>query len=201
MMRGSLVPKLNYRIETWSHRRCLAVGGALLVFMVSFSCAPCWVPVGLDDVVAHASASPVPRIENQDLALTFPAAVRQALAPEMAGSGRPAGLISDFYGWGPTYYVALLTRLHPDRIFLARGAPNIPPDVESLARFVRQWPVGVLILVEGSRFADAIHFDGASMSRFGDVRLNLQPFRQVDWPSPDGGSQRILFYRYELRQS
>ena len=202
--RGTLVPKLNYTIilgtllwpfiaqvfrrigiDRWGRPVFLsfAFGGlgimALFDFLVSRDGVGSW-------RAGQFTASPVPRIENQEIALTLPRVITASLR-----SGEE-GLVSDFYGWGSTQHVALLTRLHPDRIFLAPGAAHLNLDPERLGAFLKRYPQGVLILHRGSRFERALRPPDADPGIAG-WRLILEPIREVPWPP--GSTLDILRYQ------
>ena len=208
--RGSLVAKLNYTlpfgtmllpfaavvfrrlgIGSWSARRflgsALAVVGAIAILsgyvsVQGFSAGP----------LRLLTASSIPRVHNQGIALTLPNVISETLG------GDDEGLISDFYGWGVTRYVALLTRLHPNRVFLAPGAPNADLNLELLSGFLDEHPRGVVILLEGSRFAEAIGLTPAGQAKIGVRDLALQPVHTVDWPvtGEDRTTASLRIFRY-----
>jgi hypothetical protein len=55
-------------------------------------------------------------------------------------------LVTDFYGWGPTFHVALMTRLEPDTVFIAPGGANETTDFLQAERFFASHERGVLII-------------------------------------------------------
>ena len=73
-------------------------------------------------------------------------------------------LVSDFFGWTPTAYMTLMTRIHPDRIYRTPGGRHQKPDVERLARFLEDNPVGLLALKEGSPFSTIVHNRGLDLT-------------------------------------
>jgi hypothetical protein len=145
--------------------------------------------------------SPVPGFPEQDAAIRLVGLIDpQIRAPD-------DGLVSDFYGWSPSYYVALLTRLHPDRIFLAPGALNMPPDLAALGRFLDRHPQGVLLLLAGSRFCGALGFVGDRASVEGRA-LSLVKVADGPWPPPEDpalraasacGQEGLSIFRYQRR--
>jgi hypothetical protein len=191
--RGSLVPKFNYTvtlgvlllpfsavlyrrlgIDTAAPRR-YALGCAVMVASVlGFSSDRVRILAHLPSIVGM---SPTPAIDNEDAALRTAGILRENLR------GPDTGLISDFFGWGTTHYVALLTRLHPDRIYLAPGAPNQEIDRAELTGFVGQFPHGVILLQSGSRFATAVGFDPAGTVTIEGQTLRLEKIASVPWPA------------------
>ncbi|MCG8692293.1 MAG: glycosyltransferase family 39 protein [Minwuiales bacterium] len=190
VFRGSLVPKHNYtatigtmlipfsallytrlgidrlRATTFALTALLMVGSVLVL-----SQRPILVRLGLQSI---ACISPVPTIKNQAVSLSIPAAVTANVDADTGG------FISDFYDWGSTPYVALLTRLHPDRIYRAPGAPNRPVDLAKLDAFLSRHPTGVLLIQHDSRFAGAIGFDGRTATVGGRL-LRLEPVTTFPW--------------------
>ncbi|HZM26308.1 MAG TPA: hypothetical protein VFB89_03050, partial [Gemmatimonadales bacterium] len=138
-----------------------------------------------------AGFSPIPRIENQHLALALAESLRTEL-------GADESLVSDHYGWGVTQYVALLTRLPRSRIYLAPGAPNEQIDADSLAAFLTQHPCGVLIAETESRFSRRLELRPETRNAIaGKTSLRLLPTQEVAWP---GRHPAILMvFRYSVR--
>jgi hypothetical protein len=206
--RGSLVPKLNYTetagvllfpfaavaYERLGGRRWPRVGFAgfalaLLALAALSLCRPCLDRIGLGKL---AGISPVPTIPNQSIALTLP----PILLANMDAAR--SALITDHYGWGPAHYVALLTRLPPDRIFMASGAPNRRLDTDRLTRFLARNPEGVLIGLSGSRFSDELGLrPGAASATAGSISLALEPVRDVSWPGKPDGVLTVFRYRVD----
>jgi hypothetical protein len=207
--RGALVPKLNYTeiggtllfpfsalvyervgVGRWTAARFSLAAVALPAVSLLLCCVPCLERAGLGRfAVRFAGPSPIPRIENQDLALPFARTLRDSLR------GEDAALLSDFYGWGATPYVALLTGLPRKQILMARGAPNLVLRSDSVATFLRKHPRGVLIVLSDSRFAHEIGVGPASTSAsIGGVEVALEQFRSVAWPGDPGGT--LTAFRY-----
>jgi len=215
VVNGTLVPKPTYAVMTGTmvlpfaalvfealgaeRWRAALVGVAALatVFVVGVSsCERCLDAVGLR---ALRGISPIPRFENQDTANEL----SQIVAGNLAAP--PAGIVSDFYGYDGTNWVLLLSRTHPDRIFLAPWAPYQPLDEEGLAAFVQAHPEGLLIIRPGSRFARQIGLETTQ----GEAILAGRPVRleqvaSVAWPENDWhpivpddvGEERVVIYRY-----
>ncbi len=131
-------------IEQLSATRFTLVAVACVASVLAVS-----VPDGLRTVPVVrwlGGMSPVPGFPGQDLAMRLIDQVKpQFLGPD-------DGFVSDFYGWQPSYYVALRTGLHPDRIFVAPGAPNEPLDLAALGSFLDRYPRGVLLLDQTRAF-------------------------------------------------
>jgi hypothetical protein len=206
--RGALVPKLNYTesagvllipfsglvylrlgVGRWPGGRLAALSAALLGAVALFSCKDCLRRFGLARL---AGISPVPQVENQPVALQL----RPLLADAM-GRGHDA-IVLDHFGWGATPYVALQTRLPRSRIFLAPGAPNRRLDADSLSRFLRRHPRGVLVTLSNSRFSDAIGAGPSDAVIAGDT-LRLAPVRTVPWPAKTE-TRRLTVSRYSLQR-
>jgi hypothetical protein len=120
-------------------------------------------------------------------------------------AGEPgAGLVIDVLGVPGSYWLGWRSRFHPDRVFLATGAPNAdplalpPPDRRSLReraqplrdsqplaldRFLRRYCSGFLVLQPGSRFAAALGLQAAHAALPG-VTLSLEQLAAVPWPLP-----------------
>jgi hypothetical protein len=217
ILRGSLVPKLSYTVTLGTllvpfsaalYER-LRVGGlptsrftavtALMVGLVLvFSCEICWGKLGYPNMFG---ISPIPRIENQDLALRFPEVVVDNL------ERRDEGFITDFYGWGVGHHVALMTRLHPDQIYTASGVPNRDSDLAAISQFLADYPSGVLLIVRGSRFAKALRFLENEAVVNGKT-LELDEIASFAWPNRarkplqdsgrDDAAQTIEILRYRV---
>ena len=99
--------------------------------MVVSTCASCLSAVGLQVL---RGTSPFPSFENQATARDLSQIVGDDLGDP------PAGIVSDFYGYDGTNWVLLLSRTHPDRIFLAPWGPEQPLDEAAFAALVEKWP-------------------------------------------------------------
>ena len=207
IVRGSLVPKFNYTeiagtllfpfsalaydrlgVGRWAAPKFALAALALLVATVVSFCRPCLESVGLGKLTGFG---PIPRIENQEIALQLPPILVQNL------HDGDAALISDHYGWGSTRYVALLTRLPRARIFMAPGAPNQGLDPNELATFLDRHPRGVLVALSGSRFSEALGITAAATSaEVGGTALTLEKVRSFAWPgTPEA---ELLVFRYAV---
>lgn len=204
--RGALVPKVNYTatigtmlfpfaavvwrrlgVEGWPVSRVLGLGAVVIGLMV-FSTRWSWMnAVGLAEL---KSFHPVPTIQNQDKALTLPAIINRHMP------GEPA-LINDFYGWGTRSYVALLTRIEPDRVLLVQGAPNRDIDLERMSAFLARHPEGILVALEGSRLSKAIELEGGKTARVGELTLLLEGVHRIPWP-PGDPPPHLDVFRYRL---
>jgi hypothetical protein len=220
ILRGSLVPKAEYTatlaiflmpfsamiyrtlgIDRFSARG--AVGTAVALFCVMFA-------FSYPRVVPHVlplSADPIPKFAEQGrvIDLVVPA-IRQNLRDE------DQGLISDFYGFAATGYGALLTRVHPDRLFLASGAQQHElrlgyPSGEDLSDFIDEYPRGLLLLHNGSRFAEFLGYEASDKLRVGDRLLAVRKIWSTPWPmrwaahlraSYDVREPEMQLYEYRL---
>jgi hypothetical protein len=151
------------------------------------------------DVPGLRSAVPLLGLPVPGAAPTFAGReVLDRLVPllQARATDRGAGLVVDALGTPGSYYLGWRSRFHPDRIFLASGAPNadplaLPPparrplraraqplrDSEPLALdlFLRRYCSGLLVLQPGSRFAAALALG---------VGLALERLAAVPWPLP-----------------
>ncbi|MEM7022167.1 MAG: glycosyltransferase family 39 protein [Pseudomonadota bacterium] len=212
---GSLVPKSSYTVMTgsilfpFSALAFQAVGaerwrGAILgvaamatVGLVAVgSCARCFDAVGLQ---ALRGISPVPGFENQETADELAQIVADNLGEP------PAGVVTDFYGYGGTNWVQLLARVHPDRIFLAPWGPHQPLDQDMLVAFAEAHPEGILLIRPGSRFAGQLGLDlDLGAADLGGRPVRLEEVASVAWPYNDGvplaaddaGEERVVVFRY-----
>jgi len=202
--RGALVPKFNYtevagtllfpfsavvyqqlRIDWWPARRLVVAALALPLASLVFSCRPCLARLRLDRL---AGFPPIPRIANQPAALALAGTLRTEL-------GANESLVSDHYGWGATRYVALLTKLPRQRIYLAPGAPNQPIDRDSLAAFLTDHPRGILIAMTGSRFTALLHLEGDTTNVVvKGVGLRLALMHSTIWPGTKPATVKVFRY-------
>ena len=217
VLRGSLVPKLNYTVTLGTMLiplsaafyeslginrlrmpRFAAVTTVIVGSVLIFSCEACW------ERIVHPrlfGLSPIPRIENQDIALQVPDVIVSNL------KNRHEGLISDFYGWGATPYVALLTRLPRDQILRDNGVPNRPWEVARISRFLDDYPSGVLLIIRGSRFAKALRLSG-NEAMVNGRSINLEHVASFAWPRAamqtakvsEGNNrpQKLEIFRYQV---
>ncbi len=144
------------------------VGVLLVVSIVPLSLIGGLLPFSKAQSFYANNIFPVPVVEAAQANAEIVSQVDQEL------SSPNDGLISDFFGWGRTYYVLLMTRLHPDRIFIAPGAKYEPLDAAHLLDFVTQHPDGVIVLQNDSRFAQAIAFDETGQATIQGKKLSLQ---------------------------
>lgn len=175
-------------VGRWSPRRFAASLCGLILLVAACTVRPLWRDL---PVLWRLYAPAAPAFEAQSGAEEVLELVRSARRP-----GADA-LVSDFYGWLPTYYVALHTGWHPDRIVVAEGAPNVPLDVSELERFLVEHPKGVLVTREGGRLTSLIRFYEDGSATFGTVRFLTEPVRGVA-PAPEIGGSPISVDRYTL---
>lgn len=169
---------------------------ATVAAMALGSCERCFSTVGLE---ALRGTSPVPSFANQDTASDLARIVADSLGDP------PAGIVSDFYGYDGTDWVLLLSRIHPNRKFLAPWGPYQPLDEGELAAFARAHPEGLLVMRPGSRFARQIGLDPArGVADLAGNPVRIEPIASVAWPendwhplAPDDvGEERVVVYRY-----
>ena len=104
--------------------------------------------------------------------------------------------ISDFYGWGDTHYVALMTRLYPDKIFLALGGLHQKINLDGLYNFIHSKPAGVILLNRNSRFTNALSFNGLDKVKIGNTFLTLDRIRTMTF-----GKSEIGIYNYKVKEN
>jgi hypothetical protein len=215
IVRGSLVPKYQYTaalaiflvpfsavtyralgIERYSARGMLFAAIALFGSMYAFSYPP-FVPHLLP-----FSVNPLPWFPNQDKVVNL-------VVPVLKENIRDDndGLITDFYGFVQSRYAALLTRMHPDRIFSAPGAPNQQLNADRLSDFIDKYPRGVLLLHNGSRFAGFLGYKESGKFSVKDHRLAVRKIWATPWPAFDKPALQaaykiehpeIQIYRYQV---
>jgi hypothetical protein len=191
--RGALVPKFNYteaagtllfpfaavayqqlRIDAWEARKLFVAALVLPLISLVFACGPCLAPLRLERL---AGFSPIPRIENQPVALALAEFLRADLPADES-------LVSDHYAWGASRYLALLTKLPRRRIYLVPGAPNEPIDADSLAAFLTEHPRGILIAMTGSRFTTLLDLKGDTTNVVvKGVGLRIVLLHSTIWPA------------------
>jgi 4-amino-4-deoxy-L-arabinose transferase-like glycosyltransferase len=120
-------------------------------------------------------------------------------------AGEGDGLVSDFLGYGATGYLALRSRLYPDRVWLAPVAPEadldmlapgdrrpsrarvqplLGDDPAALDEFLLRHPSGVLVLQPGSRLSARLGDRAPDRASAGGVDLALAELARVPWPLP-----------------
>jgi hypothetical protein len=189
-------------LESWSARRSAVSALVLLGALAGLSVLVSWERYvtgqykrfSLGAMPRVLTISSVPMIENQAVALTLPGVIRDSFG------GEDEGLITDFYGWGATSYVALSTRVHPHRLFMAPGAPGWTLDLDLLSDFLERYPRGVIVLLANSRFTEALGVTPSSQARVGERGLTLRPVHSVEWPPLPGGADAALLqvFRYQV---
>jgi 4-amino-4-deoxy-L-arabinose transferase-like glycosyltransferase len=132
------------------------------------------------------SINAVPRLDNADTMEPFSEFINAHLNHDTDG------LITDFYRWETTSYVALMTRLPPDRIYFAPGQEVADIDVPAVSDFIDKHPTGLIILQDGSRFAKALNFNGDKITLPGKT-VTLEMLDDVTSEQPN-----IAVYRYKL---
>jgi hypothetical protein len=92
------------------------------------------------------------------------------------------GLILDFFNWKDTYYVALISRVRPERIWFMPGGKYQPFASSSFSRFAAGNPTGVLIRAGDSKYIAIENASGHAVARLpGDAPvLDLIPVETQD---------------------
>lgn len=202
--RGALVPKLNYAesagmllfpfsalvydrlgVAQWRAASFGLVTFGILLSSMVFSCKTCLARVGL----GLWGSSPIPRIENQELAFQ--------LLPTIAANlpAARAGLISDNIGLGTTSQVALRTYLPRAQMYLVCVAANRFSNIDPMSTFINQYPRGVLITLSGSPLSQALRIaPGSTSARIGRISMALEPVQSVRWPGSREGELTIFRY-------
>jgi len=170
-------------IEAWPRRGFIAATLGLVAAILLFTVEPMWsaIPHGGALLSRMIPAFPNMRETRDVLALVL--------------RGRSAGhdaLLSDFYGWQPTYYVGLYTKLHPDRISVVNGAPNDPPDLESVAGFLGTYRQGVLIARDQGKLGSLLQTNPDQTVRLGETLLHLEPLGVLQWPPSNGEQGQVV---------
>jgi hypothetical protein len=217
ILRGSLVPKSVYTVTLGTmliplsaafyegvgigrlpNSKFAAITALMVGSVILFSCEACW---GRFVHQRLLGVSPIPRIENQEIALQIPDVIESHL------NTRDEGFISDFYGWGATPHVALLTRLPSHQILRANAAPNRPADEARISRFLDDYPNGVLLILRESRFAKTLDFSGNEALVNGKT-MRLEKVASFSWPKhakqaakdsgDDESPQKLELFRYQV---
>jgi hypothetical protein len=108
-----------------------------------------------------------------------------------ASASQPGGLLLDFYDWGETYYVALMSRKHADNVHVMPSATYRAIDKNEMDTFLGDNPDGVLVLTQAplhmqlvdTGSGQEIHFNGY------DAVLSVEFI---------GEMEGMQFYRYSL---
>ncbi len=141
-----LLPYLVWLYREWKleERKKQIVFGVALVLMI---------PLGyMGNLISPArnfytaAINPIPQLREGSREMA--AGVLDAM--ELYQGDEEYGLISDFYSYRETYYVAVSTGLHPDDIFVAPGVKYEELHVEALERVLTNHPEGMLILLQDS---------------------------------------------------
>jgi len=215
VVNGSLVPKSSYTVtagtmllpfaallfqavgaERWRAAAVSLVAAATVLVVAFGSCEQCFRDMGLQ---ALRGTSPIPGFENEVAATEL----SQIVAAQLGDP--PAGIVSDFYGHDGTNWVLLLSRTHPDRIFLSPWGPYQPLDEADMAAFAQAHPQGLLLMRPGSRFAGQIGLDPEhGVADLGGHPVVLEQVASVAWPENDWhplgpddvGEERVVVFRY-----
>ena len=96
----------------------------------------------------------------------------------------------DLYGWKDTYYVALMSRVHPSRLFIMPGAHQ-ELDKRRLMSLLARYPSGALLYSDSSRdFKRTKDANGERITVDGlDIVLQVEPLSVV---------HGITLYRYRV---
>jgi hypothetical protein len=203
--RGSLVVKWEYTpsfglmllpfcacalqalgIEGWPRRRFVAATVVLLAAIVLFTIEPLWRAVPHGEAFLARMIPSFPAMQNARAVL--------ALVDQGRASGHEA-LLSDFYGWQPTHYVALHTKLPPARICMVSGAPNQPLRIAAVEAFLRDHRQGVLISQEQGKLGSMLQTNPDQTMGLGDARLHLEPVGVVQWPPTANDTRHNIVIR------
>jgi len=157
-------------IETWSRRRFVAAAVALLVAVGVFTIQPLWkvVPGG-----ARLFSPAIPRPIDEGSTREVLALVDRSLV------GHHDALVSDFFDWEATYWVALETKLHPKHICLAPPSPDLPLNLVALEGFLQRNPHGVLVSRDGSELAEALNAQLDNTVIVGTVHMSVKQIGAV----------------------
>jgi len=171
--------------EGWSRRRLAGATVALLAGISVFTIEPLWraIPHG-EAVLARTRMTP-----------SFPDFPEARDVLSLVNRGQTPGheaLLSDFYGWQPTFYVGLHTKLHPDHIFIVYGAPNESINVASIESFLARNRQGVLLTADQGRLGSLVQSEGDHTVRIGGARLRLESAGEVRWPFSNNTSPVVV---------
>lgn len=190
--RGNLVPKSSYTmtlgaiiipfcatvyeylgIEKLSIKGWVIVTAIIVSSMMVYSYPRFWNHLPLLSRVTPVS--PIQQFPNQEKAKILARVIKENIGD------KSEGFISDFYGWSPSYYVALMTGLPPDRIFMVTGAPHKHLNVEGLRKFLGQFPTGIILIHNDSRFSENIGFTESNQVRIDRNVVKLKKVQSLPW--------------------
>jgi len=182
-----------FHFERWKRTHFAAAAVALLACMAVFMIKPI---IGNIPKVRFFATQVTPKFQESDQARAVLALVQKGSVP--AGGA----LVSDFYGWLPTHYVALRTKLHPRQICLASGAPGVPADVDAMAAFLHEHRRGVLITNSDGKLNARIETATDGTATLGRTRLQLEPLGAVPVHTDNGpAAGSIGVARYTVLES
>lgn len=183
-----LMPFLAYScyvlgVEQWPRSRFVAAIAGLILLVAVSTIEPLWKGVpGGGQFFARAAPD-------------FWSQTQAAEVLSLVNAGRTAGhdaLVTDFYGWRPSYYVALHTMLHPDRICTTNGAPNVPLDVAGFRDFLAEHPKGVLITQDRGRLTSLLHRQPDGSVKLENLALQIEPLGEVLLPLPGSADDIVI---------
>lgn len=101
----------------------------------------------------------------------------------------PGGLLLDFFDWGDTYYVAVMSRKDPSNVFIMPGEVHEVLDIKQLNEFLDTNATGIVLLTANSRFLQLENQStGDQLSFIGiDKTLSVERIGEVEG---------ITFYKY-----
>jgi hypothetical protein len=95
----------------------------------------------------------------------------------------------DFYGWKDTLYVALMSHVHPSRLFIMPGARHQPLSISELTGLLQQYPSGLLLRSDDSRF---IHLEQTTNGAI----VRIDGYKDALIVHPIASVKSITIYRY-----
>ncbi|MFN2145296.1 MAG: ArnT family glycosyltransferase [Anaerolineales bacterium] len=174
-----LLPYLAWLYRDWKleERKKQIVFGLALVLMI---------PLGyLGNLVSPArnfytaAINPIPQLreDSREMATGILDAI------DLYQGDEDYGLISDFYSYRETYYVAMSTGLNPDDIFIAPGVVHEELSTDVLERVLTNHPEGLLILLEDSDFSQQVDLSVEGQAKIMGVVLHLTELGVVEGPA------------------
>jgi hypothetical protein len=123
----------------------------LIIFtMIPFAYAGNFLPKSITKIIP-TDIKAIPRVDNSYETVE---SISTFLQKQPAASKE--ALICDFWDWQGTYYVVLMSRIHPDNILVVGEAEDQSIDFEKLSHFLNLHPSGIIILKTKSAFAKKI---------------------------------------------
>jgi hypothetical protein len=158
-------------VVRWSRMRVAVLAVALIVGVSVFTFEPLWknVPRG-----RQLAAPTTLHFTGEDTALRLLPLLERGM------QGGADALVSDFYGWGPTYYVALQSKLPPRDICLTAPDPRTTVDLAAVETFMLSHPQGLMVVRDPGELNAVLGSERGEPVRLGSVSLRLERLGDIE---------------------